>query len=144
MSSYVILAYRHIISNFAGLNKTCTFYILEAEACLTCDQAFFFRRSAKEKQRETRWSVGGQSGEKKSMPDTFTARVVCRQSRAESGLLSDWSKNKRVFDRFVEPHSHWLHDCMFDFRCNFKTRSGYGDRRGRCERRIFRCSYYVS
>ena len=29
---------------------------------LTCDQAFFFRRSAKEKQRETRRSVGGQSG----------------------------------------------------------------------------------
>ena len=29
---------------------------------LTCDQAFFFRRSAKEKQRETRLSVGGQSG----------------------------------------------------------------------------------
>ena len=28
---------------------------------LTCDQAFFFRRSAKEKQRETRRSVGGQS-----------------------------------------------------------------------------------
>ena len=29
---------------------------------ITCDQAFFFRRSAKEKQRETRRSVGGQSG----------------------------------------------------------------------------------
>ena len=29
---------------------------------VTCDQAFFFRRSAKEKQRETRRSVGGQSG----------------------------------------------------------------------------------
>ena len=28
---------------------------------ITCDQAFFFRRSAKEKQRETRQSVG-QSG----------------------------------------------------------------------------------
>ena len=31
-------------------------------ATLTCDQASFFRRSAKEKQRETRRSVGGQSG----------------------------------------------------------------------------------
>ena len=29
---------------------------------LTCDQAFFFQRSAKEKQRETQRSVGGQSG----------------------------------------------------------------------------------
>ena len=43
--------------------------------------------------------------------------------------MSDWSKNKRVFDRFVEPHSYWLHDCKFDFRCNFKTRSGCGDMR---------------
>ena len=29
---------------------------------LTCDQAFFFQRRAKEKQREARRSVGGQSG----------------------------------------------------------------------------------
>ena len=52
---------------------------------LTCDQASFFRSSAKEKQHETRRSVGGQSGfyseARKSTPDTFTARVVCRQSR---------------------------------------------------------------
>ena len=34
----------------------------------------------------------------------------------ESGLLYNWLKNKRFF----EPHSNWLHDCMFDFRCNFK------------------------
>ena len=33
-----------------------------------------------------------------------------------SGLLSNWSKNKRL----LEPRSNWLHDCMFDFRCNFK------------------------
>ena len=32
-----------------------------------------------------------------------------------------------------------LHDCMCDFRCNFKTRSGYDGCRGRCEQRIFRC-----
>ena len=37
-------------------------------------------------------------------------------ARLESGLLSNWSKNKRFF----EPRSNWLHDCMFDFRCNFK------------------------
>ena len=36
----------------------------------------------------------------------------------ESGLLSEWSKKKRVF----EAHSNnWLHDCMFDFQCNIKT-----------------------
>ena len=34
----------------------------------------------------------------------------------DSGRLSNWSKNKRFF----EPRSNWLHDCMFDFRCNFK------------------------
>ena len=34
----------------------------------------------------------------------------------DSGLLSNWSKNKG----FLEPRSNWLHDCMFDFRCNFK------------------------
>ena len=36
----------------------------------------------------------------------------------DSGLLSNWSKNKR----FLEPRSnnYWLHHCMFDFRCNFK------------------------
>ena len=34
----------------------------------------------------------------------------------DSGLLSNWSKN----ERFFEPRSNWLHDCMFDFRCNFK------------------------
>ena len=34
----------------------------------------------------------------------------------DSGLLSNWSKNKR----FLESRSNWLHDCMFDFRCNFK------------------------
>ena len=28
----------------------------------------------------------------------------------DSGLLSNWSKNKR----FLEPRSNWLHDCMFD------------------------------
>ena len=33
----------------------------------------------------------------------------------ESGLLSDWSKNKRVFDGTFQ----LVHDCMFDFRCNF-------------------------
>ena len=51
---------------------------------LTCDQAFFFRGSAKEKQRETRRSVGVSQAlarREKSAPDTFTARVVCRQSR---------------------------------------------------------------
>ena len=34
----------------------------------------------------------------------------------DSGLLSNWSKNKR----FLEPRSNWLHDCTFGFRCNFK------------------------
>ena len=33
-----------------------------AAEIVTCDQASFFQRSAKEKQRETRRSVGGQSG----------------------------------------------------------------------------------
>ena len=35
--------------------------VLTFKSVVTCDQAFFFRRSAKEKQRETRRSVG-QSG----------------------------------------------------------------------------------
>ena len=34
----------------------------------------------------------------------------------ESGILSYSSKNKRFF----RPRSNWLHDCMFDFRCNLK------------------------
>ena len=59
-------------------------------------------------------SVGGpERGEKRTL-DTITARVVCPQSR----LLSDWSKFKRVF----EPRSNWLHDCTFDFQCNFKKK----------------------
>ena len=37
-------------------------------------------------------------------------------ARPDSGLLSNWSKNKGFF----EPRSNWLHDCMFDFQCNFK------------------------
>ena len=56
------------------------------------------------------------SGErrKKGRPDTITARVVCCQSRIWTFLL----KCKRFLD--IEPHSNWLHDWMFDFRCNFK------------------------
>ena len=42
---------------------------------LTCDQAFFFRGSAKVWQRESRRSG---EGRKKRTPDTITARVVCR------------------------------------------------------------------
>ena len=45
---------------------------------VTCDQAFFFQRRAKEKQRETRPSVGGQSGfsqaRKKRFPDRRLSR----------------------------------------------------------------------
>ena len=43
--------------------------------------------------------------------------------KLESSFFSDWSKNKGVF----EPRSSWLHDSMFDFRYNFKTRSYYGE-----------------
>ena len=66
----------------------------------TYDQAFFFRRSAKlEKQRETRRSVVGQSGEKKVRLIHLLHELS--DVSPESGLLSDWSKNRRVFDRFV-------------------------------------------
>ena len=34
----------------------------------------------------------------------------------KSVFFSDWSKNKKIFG----PRSNWLHDCMFDFWCNFK------------------------
>ena len=98
------------------------FGITEYTFCLfcywvTCDRASFFRRSAKEKQCETRRSVGGQSDfyseARKSTPDTFTARVVCRQSRIWTFV---WLVEKQ---ESLTARSNWLHDCMFDFRCNF-------------------------
>ena len=39
---------------------------------------------------------------------------------SDSGLLSDWLKNKRFFEPRHNNWNYWLHDCMFDFRCNFK------------------------
>ena len=63
-------------------------------------------------QRESR-----QSGEGRKKKQRLIQ--LLRESSAaspDSGLLSNWSKNKRFF----EPRSNWLHDHMFDFRCNFK------------------------
>ena len=80
---------------------------------ITCDQTFFFFSGA---QKCGSIRVGNrEKGRKKE-------RLIqlLHESSAiipESGLLSNWSKNKRFF----QPHSNnWLHDCMFDFQCNFK------------------------
>ena len=71
---------------------------------LTCNQAFFFSFS----------DGGREKGRKKER----LIQLLHESSAAslDSELLSHWSKTKRFF----EPRYSWLHDCMFDFRCNFK------------------------
>ena len=62
-------------------------------------------------QHKSRWS--GEEGKKERLIQLLHTSSA---ASPESGLLSNWSKNKR----FLEPCSNWLQDCIFDFRCNFK------------------------
>ena len=76
---------------------------------LTCDQAFFFSGE--------RESVAAQElavGRRKKKECLIQLWHELSVTSPESGLLPHWLKNKRFF----EPRSNWLHDCMFDFRCN--------------------------
>ena len=67
-------------------------------------------------QRESRWSGEGRKKQR-------LIQLLHESSAAspDSGLLSNWSKNKRLF----ESRSNWLHDCMFDFRCSFKIMAAF-------------------
>ena len=62
-------------------------------------------------QRESR-----RSGEGRKKQRLIQSLHESSAASPDSGLLSNWSKNKRFF----EPRTNWLHDCMLDFRCNFK------------------------
>ena len=61
-----LVSRKTVVSSVYGFTECCEIYFLQTESLtafviLTCDQAFFFRRCAKEKQSETRRSAA-QSG----------------------------------------------------------------------------------
>ena len=98
---------------------------------LTCDQAFFFRRSAKEKQRETRRSVGGQSG--------FSQFLAFPDRHSRVAILSRYSEkitpDRRLLARsrshpytVIIYHNTWV-TSVPNYNSNLETRSLFGIRR---------------
>ena len=113
---------------------------------LTCDQAFFFRRRAKEKQRETRRSVGCQSGFSQARKK-YAWYIYCT-SRLPPVQNLDFSLiGRKTKESLTGSFSHipigYIIACLTSGAIS-KQEAVNGDRRGRCEQRIFRCSYYVS
>ena len=82
---------------------------------VTCDQASFFRRSAKEKQRETRRSVGGQSG--------FYSEARKSTDRHSRVAILSRSSEKITPDRRLMYTRHYKHcRCVHWFNCDYKYR----------------------
>ena len=113
------------------------------EEVLTCDQAFFFRRSAKEKQRETQRSVGDQSGfsqarkryaffflpfpdrdsrvailsrsSEKRTPQVKEVRTTTNNNKKQTNKCSRDSRDRKQFERD--------HQCLFLLAKNQRNRN---------------------